>query len=91
MLLDLKFTKGYINEVEVKEISFEDKEEIIYDNKFEINTSKREKIDYVKYEKSFVKEREEFNKVEEVSNDDLVKLQKKFELSRKRGKLWMKN
>ena len=91
LLLDLKFTKGYINEVEIKEISFEDKEETIYDNKFEINTSKREKIDYVKYEKSFVKEREEFNKVEEVSNDDLVKLQKKFELSRKRGKLWMKN
>ena len=84
LLLDLSFKDGYIYEADVKQVLFLDKDEIVSNHRYEFKNS-REKINPVKYEMDFYDERNIFDIIQdEISEDSLVGLKQKFELTKKK-------
>ena len=70
LVLDLSFKDGYINEADVKQLLFLDKDYIVSNNRFEFKRNNLEKINPIKNEEYFYEERDIMELIGDVSLDN---------------------
>ena len=86
LLLDVSFKDGYINEADVKQVLFLDKDEVVSNHRYEFKNTK-EKINPIKNECDFIEERDIFDLINtDISDNSLEELKNKFELAKKKNR-----